>query len=374
VLGEVGSTIAKQIWLDLRDKNPDDWAEIVNVSPIETVLVRPKSIENYNGHFGAKIKPIYWLADVAELKETEAGDTVVSSDETVLQAAGEMGLKCGYYIKIVDKQTMEAAWSRGIHYDYLLVELDDETNIPLELLIAQIEQHNAPTGLLKIVHSPEEISVVSGVLEKGADGVVVKCDEPGVIGKIGEVASENERVKLDEVDVLGIEYIGMGDRGCIDTTSLMTKDEGMIVGSTSAGGILVCSETHYLPYMELRPFRVNAGGVHSYVLSRDNSTRYISELKAGDKVLSVNTKGDARVVAVGRNKIEKRPLLLIHGKIGDVEINTILQDDWHVRVMGADGKPRNITQLRKGDRLLGCLMQSGGRHVGINIDETIIEK
>ena len=80
------------------------------------------------------------------------------------------------------------------------------------------------------------------------------------------------------------------------------------------------------------------------------------------------------MVAVGRNKIEKRPLLLIQGKIGDVEINTILQDDWHVRVMGADGEPRNITQLRKGDRLLGCLMQSGGRHVGINIDETIIEK
>ena len=173
------------------------------------------------------------------------------------------------------------------------------------------------------------------------------------------------RWKLDEVEILGVEYIGMGDRGCIDTTSLMTKDEGMIVGSTSAGGILVCSETHYLPYMELRPFRVNAGGVHSYVLSRDNSTRYISELKAGDKVLSINTKGDARVLAVGRNKIERRPLLLIKGKIGDVEINTILQDDWHVRVMGADGNPHNITQLKKGDRLLGCLMQSGGRHVGI---------
>ena len=367
--------IAKQIWLDLRDKkNPDDWADVVNMSPIETVLVRPKSVEKDKSRFGAKIQLIYWLADVAELKETEAGDTVVSSDETVLQAAEETGLKSGYYIKIVDQQTMEAAWSRGIRHDYLVVELDDETNIPLELLIAQIEKHKAPTGLFKVVHSLEEFSVVSGVLEKGTDGVVLNCDESDVIGKIGEVASENEKVKLDEVEVLGIEYIGMGDRGCIDTTSLMTKDEGMIVGSTSAGGILVCSETHYLPYMELRPFRVNAGGVHSYVLSPDNSTRYISELKAGDKVLSINTKGDARVVAVGRNKIEKRPLLLIQGKIGDVEINTILQDDWHVRVMGADGEPRNITQLRKGDRLLGCLMQSGGRHVGINVDETIIEK
>lgn len=366
--------IPKQIWLDLRDeKNPDDWADILNMSPIETVLVRPNSVEKDKGHFGAKIKLIYWVADVVELEKIEGGDRVVSSDEAVLQAAGQMGLKCGYYIKIVDQQTMEDAWSRGIHYDYLLVELDDETNIPLELLIALIEKHNAPTGLFKIVHSLEEFLVVSGVLEKGTDGVVLKCDEPDVIGKIGEVASENEKVKLDEVEVLGIEYIGMGDRGCIDTTSLMTKDEGMIVGSTSAGGIFVCSETHYLPYMEIRPFRVNAGAVHSYVLSRDNSTCYISELKAGDKVLSVNTKGDARVVTVGRNKIEKRPLLLITGKIGDVEINTILQDDWHVRVMGADGKPRNITQLRKDDRLLGCLMKSG-RHVGIYIDETIIEK
>ncbi|MGZ4853271.1 MAG: 3-dehydroquinate synthase II [Halobacteriota archaeon] len=80
------------------------------------------------------------------------------------------------------------------------------------------------------------------------------------------------------------------------------------------------------------------------------------------------------MVTVGRNKIERRPLLLIKGKIGDVEINTILQDDWHVRVMGADGDAKNITQLKKGDRLMGCLMQSGGRHVGVSIDETIIEK
>ncbi|MGZ4846727.1 MAG: 3-dehydroquinate synthase II, partial [Halobacteriota archaeon] len=63
---------------------------------------------------------------------------------------------------------------------------------------------------------------------------------------------------------------------------------------------------------------------------------------------------DTRVVTVGRNKIERRPLLLIKGKIGDVEINTILQDDWHVRVMGADGDAKNITQLKKGDRLMGC--------------------
>ena len=43
----------------------------------------------------------------------------------------------------------------------------------------------------------------------------------------------------------------------------MGQDEGMIVGSTSAGGIFVCIETHNLPYMELRSFLVNAG---AYIL------------------------------------------------------------------------------------------------------------
>ena len=31
----------------------------------------------------------------------------------------------------------------------------------------------------------------------------------------------------------------------------------------------------------------------------------MSELKAGEEIFCVNTKGDARLVVVGRNKIEK---------------------------------------------------------------------
>jgi 3-dehydroquinate synthase II/3-amino-4-hydroxybenzoic acid synthase len=85
----------------------------------------------------------------------------------------------------------------------------------------------------------------------------------------------------------------------------------MLIGSKSNGGILVSSETHYLPYMELRPFRVNAGAIHSYVWGPDNMSPYLSELKAGSKLLCVDTGGNAREVAVGRAKIETRPLLMI---------------------------------------------------------------
>ena len=46
----------------------------------------------------------------------------------------------------------------------------------------------------------------------------------------------------------------------------------MLIGSTSQGGILACPEVFFLPYMELRPFRVNAGGVHSYVYAMNDRT------------------------------------------------------------------------------------------------------
>lgn len=36
-----------------------------------------------------------------------------------------------------------------------------------------------------------------------------------------------------------------------------------------------------------RPFRVNAGPVHSYALLADGSTKYLSELAAGDQVCRV---------------------------------------------------------------------------------------
>ena len=50
-----------------------------------------------------------------------------------------------------------------------------------------------------------------------------------------------------------------------------------------------------------------------------------------------------------------------------------MQDDWHMRVYSAEGKVVNITDLKNGDLVLGYVCESG-RHVGIKIDETIIEQ
>lgn len=366
--------LLEKIWLDLRNINSIAEAEKITTGlVVQNIMVKPSILSNSDSNLGRRIKLIFYVEKAEEIKVLKKEDIVVSEDENILALAKSKSMKRGIYVKVTDRETLDKAWKLGINYEYLIIEFKDPTNIPLELVIAEIEDNKASTTLLKVVDSIEDAMVASQVLERGADGVVLRSIEERELSKFNNLVSVESKVNLQEVIVKSIEYIGLGDRGCIDTTSLMGEDEGMIIGSTSAGGIFVCSETHYLPYMELRPFRVNAGAVHSYVMANDNTTRYMSEIKSGDKVSCINTKGEVRIVSVGRNKIEKRPLLLIKGTIEDIEINTILQDDWHVRVMGIDGKPKNITTLKAGDKILGVAMKSG-RHVGLRVYETILEK
>ena len=126
--------------------------------------------------------------------------------------------------------------------------------------------------------------------------------------------------------------------------------------------------------MPTRPFRVNAGALHSYVLGPDNRTNYLSELGSGSTVLAVDAKGRTRLVTVGRAKIESRPLLTIDAVAPDgTAVNLIVQDDWHVRVLGPGGAVLNVTELRPGDELLGYLA-TDDRHVGYPIDEFCLEQ
>lgn len=212
-------------------------------------------------------------------------------------------------------------------------------------------------------------------MEVGSDGVLLKTEDMDQIVEVNNFMSKEEKGKIELVKgkVMDVQHVGMGYRSCIDTTTLMKENEGMLIGSTSEGGILVSSETHFLPYMELRPFRVNAGAVHSYVWAPEGMTAYLTELKAGSKVLCVDTEGNTREVTVGRVKTELRPLLKIEVEAEGVNINVIVQDDWHIRILGGNGEPLNASTLKPGDEVLAYVC-AGGRHVGIKIDERLREK
>jgi 3-dehydroquinate synthase class II len=253
-----------------------------------------------------------------------------------------------------------------------VVDFKDPTNIPLELILATTQPLD--TKVLKKVTRAADGEVSFLTMEKGTDGIVLSTNDTNEIVKLSQAFERSGagNFALKEATVVGIAHCGMGDRACVDTTSELFQDEGMIIGSTSSGGLMICSETHFLPYMNLRPFRVNAGALHSYIWGPDNFVPYLCDLRAGDRVYAVNARGVGRVVTVGRVKLERRPLLRLEAEIDKVKVNTFIQDDWHVRVFGSKGEIRPSSEVRIGDKLLG-FADSPGRHVGIKISETIKE-
>jgi 3-amino-4-hydroxybenzoic acid synthase len=249
----------------------------------------------------------------------------------------------------------------------------DPTKIPLEIVLAAAA--GATGSIITQVADVEEATIVFGVLEHGSDGVLLPARTVGDATALKTAASTtSEHLDLVELEVVRTEHVGMGERACVDTCTYFRQDEGILVGSHSKGAILCVSETHPLPYMPTRPFRVNAGAIHSYTLSAAGRTNYLSELRSGSKVLAVDVKGQTRLVTVGRVKIESRPLISVHAVAADGrEVNLILQDDWHVRVLGPGGVVLNSTELKPGDVVLGYLPEED-RHVGYPINEFCLEQ
>lgn len=282
-------------------------------------------------------------------------------------------VEIGRFIEVSDQPTLDEACEAARSEKWTVIRFTDPTKIPLEIVLAST--NNSSGSVVTEVNDMEEAEIVLGVLEKGSDGVMLAPKNVGEATKLKEIC-EKQSLPLDllELKVEKIEHVGMGDRACVDTCSHLGKDEGILVGSHSGGMILACSETHPLPYMPTRPFRVNAGALHSYVIAAGGRTNYLSELKSGSKVLAVNTSGKTREVVVGRVKIESRPLLSIDAISESGErVNLVLQDDWHVRLLGPEATVLNVTELKPGDKMLGCLMAEQ-RHVGIPIDEFCIER
>jgi 3-amino-4-hydroxybenzoic acid synthase len=279
----------------------------------------------------------------------------------------------GRFVEIVDAPTLEDACESARTEKWSVLLFRDPTKIPLEIVIAAAARSTG--SLITVAQDVEEAEIIFGVLEHGSDGVMMAPKKVGDTAALKR-AAEADVPNLDLVELRVVEttHIGMGERACVDTCTHFREDEGILVGSHSKGMILCVSETHPLPYMPTRPFRVNAGAIHSYTLGKDERTNYLSELKAGSKVTAVDVKGNTRLVTVGRVKIESRPLISIDAEAPNGQrVNLILQDDWHVRVLGPGGAVLNSTELKPGDTVLGYL-PSEDRHVGYPIDEFCLEK
>jgi 3-dehydroquinate synthase II len=170
--------------------------------------------------------------------------------------------------------------------------------------------------------------------------------------------------------VTGIEEIGEGMRVCLDLVDLLQSDEGILVGNTGYGYTLVLAETRETDLYPPRPFRVNCGSIHQY-MKNDDKTCYLSEIKPG-QLIEVVGLHHSRKIAVGRVKMERRPLMRIELKNEQQVISVTLQSSESVYVFTDKEGPKQAIHLRAGDRVL-ISPDTAGRHLGTRIEEEIME-
>ncbi len=284
----------------------------------------------------------------------------------------EKGIKVAGYVVIKNKAYENFAVELGKECDILIAVGTDWKVIPLENLIANLQ--DVDVQIISGVRDANEAKLALETLEHGSDGVLLDSDDLNAIRRTTALAEMSgvQKIELTAATITKVEPVGMADRVCVDTCNLMSRGEGMLVGSRSGGLFLVHSESEESPYVASRPFRVNAGAVHAYVRVGDR-TRYLSELNSGDEVTIVDSNGNQRPGIVGRVKIERRPMMLVEADANGEIIKNILQNAETIRLVHTDGNPISVADLKEGDQVL-VHVETSGRHFGMKVDETIIEK
>ncbi len=281
-------------------------------------------------------------------------------------------------IYLEDDRSQDEAYSMIGLSPWILVRCKNWKMIPLENLISR----SLGTGTRIAVSMDERIEIEGAAyaLEHGVDALLLPNDEEiwSKAVKIRENKStENQKKKndvsrLNVANVTSIESGGFGERVCIDLIERLKEGEGVMVGSTSNALCLVHGETLESEFVPSRPFRVNVGAIHSYILLKDDKTKYLSELVSGEKVKIINYDGNERYASIGRIKIERRPFLKISYSNKQIKGQIILQQAETVRLIDNLGRAVSVTNIKIGDKIF-VMQDSRMRHVGNAIEGEMSE-
>ena len=294
----------------------------------------------------------------------------------------ENKINIGIFGKITDIDSQNLLREKIGLIEWLVLEFTDWKMIPIENLISECE--GTGTKLAVKVTQIEDVQGIAFALEKGVDAIIIN-QEPSMI-EAAEIAKaqrlalkENEPAKhevfvdnleLEQCIISEIKNGGVGQRFCIDLTTMLEFGEGLLIGSSASSLALVHGEVLASEFVPSRPFRVNAGAPHSYIMMADGKTKYISELTSGDEILIVTSKGSKRTGIIGRLKIEKRPFLAIYWVNNYDRVSSIfLQQAETVRVVCQNGEVKSVTELSKGDGVL-CHQSTHTRHIGNKVNIT----
>ena len=276
-----------------------------------------------------------------------------------------------------DYRAQEETFSLIGMVPWILVRCSDWTMIPLENLVAV--SRGSGTRIAVAIANEIDLAGAAFALEHGVDAILITEDLWGAAREMAESrepssdSSDSAPASITTAAITSIESGGVGERVCIDLIERLDDDEGIAIGSVVEVLCLVHGETIPSGYVPTRPFRVNAGAVHSYVLMADGSTRYLSELSAGENVAIISSDGSRRSATIGRLKIERRPFLLVRYLSGDSEGNIIAQQAETVRLITPSGGQISITDATAGDEI-SVLCDRRMRHMGLALEGRMVEK
>jgi len=345
------------------------------------IIIQPKVAKNHLAKFVKNLEDEgirMVFADPKSLGKTKVQTVFTSqnADYVILDkptTKKPKGKKVGRRFNVSSNKDIENildSAKKGL--DFVIIEVKDWKIIPLENIIAKL--HKMHTKIFSIARNAKEARKMFSILDVGVDGVIFNT---GSMNEVREalVYLGSKSFELSTAKILEIQEVGDGERVCVDTASMLNRGEGMLIGSRANFLFLVHNESVGSSFTSPRPFRVNAGAVHCYTLAPDGTTKYLSELETGVEILVLDSKGNARRAAIGRCKIEKRPMLMIKAKVGDEIGGIIAQDAETIRFVKSNGQLVSVTHLKKGDSVLVHSKPATGRHFGMEVsDEYILEK
>jgi 3-dehydroquinate synthase II len=304
--------------------------------------------------------------------ESEEADVLICKTIDDLKKAELSGRVSGYFKKVLSNDDItEIAQAAESGSEIVVVEAFDWKIIPLENIIAKL--HKSRTKIYATAKNANEVRIMFGVLELGVDGVILSTNNVNEVNQSRQYL-ENMVFPIETAKIIDIKDVGMGERVCVDTVSMLRTGEGMLIGSRSNFMFLVHNESVGSSFTSPRPFRVNAGAVYCYTITPDGNTKYLSEIESGTEILIVNKEGTSRRATVGRAKIETRPLRLIRAEIGNEIGTVILQNAETIRFITDNGNLIPVTELKLGDEVLAYTKMPSGRHFGLEVKEFIVEK
>ncbi len=304
----------------------------------------------------------------------------------------------GAIVHLNDSSGQEQALAVLGSVEWLLVEVDSFESswqmIPAENIIAAAQ--STGTKLAFSVQKAADVPGLAKALELGVDALCISTEsgeeDPGLWKAAFQARKERieEATKTSSPDtaeskpkpeiVLGSCWrrdtngTVLADRICVDLVQKLLPEEGCWVGSSAKVMALVLSEAASSQFVPTRPFRVNAGPVHSYILLGDGiTTKYLCELQPSDQVMVYNTlTKSSKSVAVGRLKEEIRPCVLVELETESIE-NTaktlgprgqvFLQQAETVRLAKPAGEFTRVTDLEA---------QSGGDGADTNRESILL--